>query len=146
LLDPNTLSSDGTVSIGSISISPSGKLFAYTLSRSGSDWKTVHFRKVDSRQDLPDVLNWVKFSGLEWVENETGFVYSKYPKPVEVDNIDSEKAGAETQKNQFHNVFYHKFGTDPEKDVLIYEDKDHPDYFHNGSVTSDDKYLVLTIW
>ena len=37
LLDPNTLSTDGTVALSGLSVSHDGKLMAYSLSASGSD-------------------------------------------------------------------------------------------------------------
>src|SRR5207249_1846245 len=39
LLDPNTLSTDGTVALASLAVSEDGKLLAYGLSAAGSDWE-----------------------------------------------------------------------------------------------------------
>lgn len=66
-LDPNTLSSDGTVALGSFSFSENGKYFGYTLSKSGSDWSTIHVKRCDDKFDLVDKIDFVKFSGVSWV-------------------------------------------------------------------------------
>ena len=47
-LDPNLLSDDGTVALSGSCFSEDGKILAYGLSRSGSDWITLHFRSVDT--------------------------------------------------------------------------------------------------
>ena len=41
-LDPNKLSDDGTIALGRSAFTMDGRYFAYTLSKSGSDWKTIH--------------------------------------------------------------------------------------------------------
>ena len=41
LIDPNTLSDDGTVSLASTSVSPDGQWLAYALADGGSDWRSV---------------------------------------------------------------------------------------------------------
>jgi prolyl oligopeptidase len=40
LLDPNTLSADGTVALGGGAYTDDGKLFAYGLATAGSDWQS----------------------------------------------------------------------------------------------------------
>jgi prolyl oligopeptidase len=66
LLDPNTLSADGTVALSGAAVSRDGRLLAYGLSEAGSDWQTWHVRRVDDGQDLADEVAWVKFSGASW--------------------------------------------------------------------------------
>ncbi|HEY6229481.1 MAG TPA: S9 family peptidase, partial [Verrucomicrobiae bacterium] len=63
LLDPNKLSSDGTVALKGSAISEDGKLMAYGLSTAGSDWEEWKVRDVATAKDLDDDLKWVKFSG-----------------------------------------------------------------------------------
>ncbi len=41
LLDPNTLSTDGTVALAGMAVSEDGKLLAYGLAAAGSDWKEM---------------------------------------------------------------------------------------------------------
>ena len=47
LLDPNTMSADGTVAISGLSITDDGKLAAYSIADAGSDWVKWHVRDVD---------------------------------------------------------------------------------------------------
>ncbi len=47
LIDPNTLSDDGTVALGGQSFSEDGSLYAYMLSTGGSDWKTIFVKRID---------------------------------------------------------------------------------------------------
>ena len=54
LLDPNTLSADGTVSLQGYAVSDDGNLLAYGLTRAGSDWQDWHVRDVRTGKDLPD--------------------------------------------------------------------------------------------
>ena len=81
LLDPNTLSADGTVALAGTAISDDGKLLAYGLATSGSDWNEWHVRDVDTGKDLADDLKWVKFSGASWSKDGKGFYYSRYDEP-----------------------------------------------------------------
>merc|ERR1711884_790735 len=46
--DRNTLSEDGTISLARSSFSESGKLWAYGLSKSGSDWFDIHLRNLET--------------------------------------------------------------------------------------------------
>lgn len=133
LLDPNTLSNEGTVSLSGTAISKDGKTLAYGISKAGSDWVEIHFRDIASKRDLPDVIKWVKFSGMSWKGN--GIYYSRYQEPT----------GSElSEKNQFHKVYYHALGTEQSKDVLVFEDAEHPDYNFGAYLTEDENYLFIS--
>jgi prolyl oligopeptidase len=137
LLDPNLLSSDGTVAVSARSITDDGKLMAYGLATSGSDWTEWHVREVDTGKDLPDVIKWVKFSSASWTKDNKGFFYSRYDEP---------KAAALRETNYFHKLYYHRLGAPQSADQLIYERPDNKEMGFNGSVSDDGRYLVITVW
>lgn len=135
LIDPNTLSDDGTVALaaGMYSISKDGKYFAYGIARAGSDWREIKVRDIETGEDLDDLVKWVKFSGISWYKD--GFFYSSYDKPEE---------GAEySGVNEFHKIYYHKLGTSQDEDQLIYNNKEFPKHNFSAQVTSDEKYLII---
>jgi prolyl oligopeptidase len=136
LLDPNTLSSDGTVALSGFRISNDGKLMAYGLAQSGSDWQEWHVRDIESSKDLTDVIKWVKFSGASWSGDSRGFFYSRYDEPKEGEK---KMSGA----NYFQKLYYHRIGTPQSDDTLVYERPDQKDWLFNGGVTDDGRYLII---
>ena len=116
LIDPNMLSEDGTVALGGTSVSKDGRYMAYQLSAAGSDWNEIHIKDLSTGNDVPEVINWVKFSGISWKGN--GFFYSRYDAPKE--------GNALSGKNEFHKVYFHKMGTDQAEDKLIFWNKEKP--------------------
>ncbi len=137
LLDPNTLSEDGTVALSTLAVSDNGRLLAYGTAASGSDWEEFRVRDVATGKDRPDHLKWIKFSGASWTKDGAGFFYSRYPEPVDK---------ALTDVNRFQRLYYHRLGTDQAQDVLVYERPDQPDWGMNAEVTDDGRYAVLTVW
>ena len=81
LLDPNEFSSDGTTALTGTSFSQDGKYMAYSLSSKGSDWSTWRIRNVATGVDLPEVLDWTKFTSVVWRKSGTAFYYSRYERP-----------------------------------------------------------------
>jgi prolyl oligopeptidase len=136
LLDPNILSADGTVALSGLSASDDGRLMAYSLSASGSDWQEWKVRDVETGKDLADNLKWVKFSGASWTPDGRGFFYSRYDEP---------KTDALRGVNYFQKLYYHRLGTPQSEDVLIYHRPDQKDWFFDGTVTDDGRYLVITV-
>ncbi|KAK2660831.1 hypothetical protein Ddye_007364 [Dipteronia dyeriana] len=142
LLDPNTLSEDGTVSLNTISVSEDAKYLAYGLSTSGSDWVTIKVMRIEDRKVESETLSWVKFNNISWTHDNKGFFYGRYPAPKEGENVD---AGTETDSNLNHELYYHLLGTSQSEDILCYRDPENPKYIFSGSVTYDGKYLLLYI-
>jgi prolyl oligopeptidase len=137
LLDPNTLSADGTVALAAYRVSHDGNLLAYGLSRAGSDWEDWKVRDTRTGNDLPDEIHWVKFSAASWTKDNAGFFYSRYdePKPGE----------ALKGVNYFHKLYYHRLGTPQSADTLVYERPDHKEWGFQGEVTDDGHYLIIEV-
>lgn len=134
LLDPNTLSKDGTVSLGSLDFSADGKFMAYFLNEGGSDWTKAYVMDLQTGQHTADTLEWIKFSAIAWKGD--GFYYSRYPSP---------KGGeALSGKNEFHALYYHKLGTPQADDKLIYVDKQNGQRNVYGQTTEDEQYLIIS--
>lgn len=64
LLDPNTLSEDGTVALSDYEVSEDAKYLAYGIISSGSDWVTIKVMRVEEKGTEPDTISWVKFTNL----------------------------------------------------------------------------------
>ncbi len=134
LLDPNTLSGDGTVALNGMSVTEDGRLVAYALSEAGSDWMTWHVREVESGVDLPDIVRWSKFSGASWRKDGSGFFYAAYAAPG---------TGAMKEVNYFHKVYFHRLGTEQSEDQLIFERPDNGELNIGAHVSDDDRYLLI---
>ncbi len=134
VLDPNTFSTDGTASLGELAFSKDGHYLAYTISKGGSDWRSIYVKDLQTGQMLTDQLEWAKFTGLAWQGD--GFYYTRYPEP---------KKGAElTSVNQFGSVYFHQLGTPQSKDRLVYTDKAHPNRSFGAGTTEDQRFLYVT--
>jgi prolyl oligopeptidase len=136
-LDPNDLSTDGTIAVGSLSFSHDGRYLAWSFSRSGSDWREFKVRNVATGEDLPDHIRWTKFTTATWLPDDSGFLYARYPEP--------EEGKAFEAANRSSSYCLHKIGTDPSKDIVLYHDTEHPERHTGGTVSDDGKFLVLTI-
>jgi prolyl oligopeptidase len=135
LLDPNTLSDDGTVALANLDISDDGKYLAYGIARGGSDWNEFYVKNIETNEQLSDQILWTKFSGISWFND--GFFYSRFPKPDESNVLKG--------MNENCKIYYHKIGTIQEEDKLIYEDTKHPQWTFYAGVTDDKKILIISV-
>ena len=132
-LDPNTFSKDATTSLDGVSFSKDGSKVAYSISKAGSDWRTVIFIDAKTKKEIDTPLIDVKFSGLSWKGNE-GIFYSSYEKP---------KGSELSAKTDEHKLYFHQLGTAQKTDLVIFGDKEKRRYV-GGSVSEDDRYLFIS--
>ena len=133
LLDPNKLSTDGTVSLGGTYFSRNGKYMGYTINRSGSDWQEIYVVNVITKTRTKDSLRWVKFSDIAWQGD--GFYYSRFDAPKGGSGLSAE--------NEFQKVYFHVLGESQSKDKLIFMDDKHPLRNFGASTTEDERYLII---
>lgn len=134
-LDPNTLSADGTVALQSGTFTKDGRHFAYSLASAGSDWVKIYVMDTETKRLLPDSIEWVKFSGVDWTRDGKGFYYSAYDAP---------KEGVYSAQNSNQKVFYHRLGTMQADDTLVYADPAHPLRYLSGGESDDGKWVFIT--
>ncbi|MCQ4163813.1 prolyl oligopeptidase family serine peptidase [Tahibacter harae] len=137
LLDPNSLSTDGTIALKDTAFSADGKYMAYGLSSGGSDWEEWRVLNVAKGEPTEDVLKWVKFSAVDWSRDGKGFWYSRYDEP--------QGENALKAKNEFQKLYYHKLGTPQSEDTLVYERKDQPDWSFGADASEDGRYLIVSV-
>ena len=133
LLDPNTLSKDGTIALADVSVSKDGKYLAYSISSGGSDWNEIYVMEIDTRRLLNDHIEWVKFSGISWKGN--GFFYSAYDEPDEEDVLSGQ--------NRFHKVYYHRLDTPQAEDLLVFNNPEKPLRNYHGYATEDEQFIII---
>ncbi len=136
LIDPNTWAKDGATALAEWRPSPNGRYLLYAMQEGGSDWRTLRLVDVDSGEALGDEIDWVKFSDMSWDAEGTGFFYSRFPAPT------AGKAFQSVAKGQA--VYYHRIGTAQASDLLVYHTAERPDLGHQGRVTDDGRWLVIT--
>jgi prolyl oligopeptidase len=133
-LDPNTFSKDATTGLAGVYFTKDGTLATYLISEGGSDWRKAIIIKTETKEILGDTLIDIKFSGVSWRGTE-GFYYSSYDKP---------KGSELSAKTQIHKLFYHKLGTPQKQDKLIFGGEKTPRRYVSGSLTEDERFLVVS--
>ena len=137
-LDPNTWSDDGTVALAGYYPSPDARFLAYLVQDGGSDWRSARILDMSSGELLDDDLQWLKFTGLAWKADSTGFYYSRYPATGADDKFQS--------LNVDQAVYFHRIGTPQGDDRQVYARPEHPDWGYSATVSDDGAFLVIAIW
>ena len=133
-LDPNALSSDGTVALKGTYFSHDGKYMAYVISRNGSDWEEIYVKDCLTGRDTDDHIQWAKFTAATWVGD--GFYYSAYDAP--------EKGKETSAKNSVQKIYFHRVGTPQSADRLFYQNPSQPLRFYSVSTDREETTMYLT--
>jgi len=136
VLDPNTLSKDGSLAVIAYVASRDGRLLAYGVSVSGSDWTDWHVRDVASGRDLPDVIRNTKYYAPAFSPDGRQLYYSAFPAPAPGTELSAQDLG--------NAVYVHVLGTPPTQDRKLLEIAGHPDWQYWLHLSEDGHWLVAT--
>ena len=136
LIDPNTFSDDGTISLGGTSVNNSADMIAFSISDGGSDWRVWKVLDIETGEVLKDEIKWAKFSSASWENDDSGFFYQKYDEP---------KGELLKEVNKSPKLMFHKIGTDQAEDYVVYENPDQPRWGWGINVIKDTNIKILSI-
>jgi prolyl oligopeptidase len=137
VIDPNTLSEDGTTALVTQSFSRDGELLVYGLSLHGSDLQELHIRQVESGVEYAEVIHWGRFPSVAWKRDKSGFFYNRLPEPGSVPPED---------QSNFSQVYWHTLETPQSEDRLVFERPDFKELSFSPFMSDDDEYLMLRVW
>ncbi|MDO4784896.1 MAG: prolyl oligopeptidase family serine peptidase [Propionibacteriaceae bacterium] len=135
LLDPNSFSADGTVSVGAAAVNPAGTLLAYCVSDGGSDWWTIRVREVASGADTGDVIEWCKWQVPVWLPDGRSFSYWAYDAPA---------GAALTEEQGAGRLMRHTVGTPASADEVLFAEPDEPRLFAHHHPRDDEWFVLAT--
>jgi len=132
-LDPNTFSKDATTTMRGLSFSKDGSLLAFEIAKGGADRAEAVVIRTSDKSLVEDTIRNMKQSGISWKGND-GYYINRF-----VEGLKNNLAA----KNEYQQLYYHKLGTSPSEDKVIFGDKEKR-RFVGGYLTEDERYLIIT--
>jgi prolyl oligopeptidase len=137
LLDPNTWSADGSLSLSGWRTSWNGRTIAYKVSRNNSDNATLHVMNVGTgTESAIDVIEGARYASPSWTPGGDGFYYTWVP---------TDNAVAAVDRPGHQEVRFHRLGTDPKKDQIIRQKTGDPRTFAWATLSRDGHWLFYSI-
>jgi prolyl oligopeptidase len=137
LLDPNSMSDDGHISLGGWYPTYDGKTVAYKLKENNADESVMYLRDVATgKVSEVDVLEGVKYSGASWTPKGDGFYYTYLPTDPSIPV--AERPG-------HAEVRFHRVGTDPKQDEIVFWRTGTAQSFIGGGVSRDGRWLLVYV-
>jgi prolyl oligopeptidase len=140
LLDPNALSSDGTIALADTHPSRDGSLIAYRLSVAGNSCMSLQVMDVEKGKVLSDFIPgevnpaahaWHTKNRVTWMSDNRGFYYTR---------------SREAEDARFHQkLYFHRLGDDWRDDRLVFGHSLRREQTPYPYLSSDDRYLVVLV-
>jgi prolyl oligopeptidase len=134
-LDPNALSADGRLAAVGYVASRDGRLLAYGVSVSGSDWTEWHIHDLSTGKDLPDVIRYTKYYEPAFSHDGAGLYYSAFPPPRPGEELSAPDVG--------NALYYHSIGTPTSADRKVFQESAHPGWQFKPYLSSEGRWLVI---
>lgn len=134
LIDTNQMSTDKTISLDYWAVSPEGTYLTYGLSQGGDENSTLYIMDLRTGKQLNDVIPHTRYASIAWLSDESGFYYTRFPKPGMV---------PENEEQYHQRVRFHKLGDDPEQDSVIFGEGRDKLFSYGLTLSSDDRYLCI---
>lgn len=136
VINPNKLSSDGTVVLSSWTESVASAFVAYELSANGSEMGTVYVKNINTGEVLAERLERCRYSSIAWLPDETGFYYTRHPYQGEVPS---------NEEHLHLKVYFHALGTGQKSDILIFGQGRPLDDMISLKISPNGEHLVISV-
>jgi prolyl oligopeptidase len=140
LLDPNELSTDGTITLADVHPSADGSLIAYRLSEAGNSCRSLHVMDIESRTVLPDLIPrevnpvahaWHTKNRVAWLPDNRGFYYTRC---------------RDVEDRRFQQkLYFHRLGDDGGDDPMFFGESLTREQTPYPYLSSDGRYLVVLV-
>jgi prolyl oligopeptidase len=135
LLDPNTMSEDGSVAVHGVWPSRDGKWAAYKLSQNNADESTMYLMDVATgKTSAIDTIEGAKYASASWDPKGTGYYYTRLPVDPTIPVADRPGHAA---------IYFHRIGDDPKTDRLVHDKTGDPTTFLAPDLSRDGNYLFV---
>lgn len=136
LVDPNGKREGNTITVDYWFPGWTGKYIVYGLSEGGDEMATLYVMDVDKNENLPEKIVHCRYSSVRWLPDDSGFFYTRNPRPETV---------PKNEEHLYSKVYFHKLGSNPENDRLIFG-KDRPkDDMISISLSLDGQLLAIHV-
>jgi len=137
LLDPNTMSTDGSVSVKGLRADYQGRRLAYKISRNNADESMLHVMDIRTGKiSKVDSIPGTKYAHPSWTPRGDGFYYTRLPTDKSIPTAD---------RPGYAEVYFHRIGTSYKKDKLIHGKTGDPKTFIAPYLSRDGRYLFIYI-
>ncbi len=113
--------------------SPDGGKVAYAVSSGGNQDSILHVLDVNTGKDLGEAIDRTGIANPNWNADSSGFYYTRFRKPA--------PGQSANEKYLDSTACFHRLGTDPEKDQVVFARGINPDL---GIVPADVPFIAVS--